>query len=201
MHLIKKKKNYLIFICFIVITISICINDFYNIRLRNYYENLYEVELFDLTQELIKNNDMLKNEINLIITSNNITSASSVKVFKTSEAMLYNYTRIKSKIVNNNRYFNKYTLSNYDVILEINSFINQLSTSLTNSKALDKSNIESLTIISNICTDINKSFKNYKVDSADQKRAFILNKSWLNMLNDISEISNKYSNSKLFDNN
>lgn len=196
-YLIKGKKTYVIIIIFLLL-ISITINDFYNIKIKNNYENLYEVEMFDLTQELIKNTDMLKKEVDSILTVGKINTKSGLNIFKTSEDMLCNYTQIRSKSINNSLYFGKFTLSEYNIIQGMNNFINHLSDDITNSNELNKSDIDSLSIISNICRDINDSLKNYKANSANEKHELILNKSWLSILNNISEISDKYSNNKLF---
>lgn len=196
---LKRKKNIIPLVILIVLLICVTINNVQNKNLKDHYERMYEVEMFDLSESLMQNNDLLKNKIANVIIIGKINNIEAAKLREISANMYYTYHQLRANCINNSLYVDKnYSLPKGDIFLYINNHINnlQLTTNCSdNEMVISSEDIKSLKIISSICTDISGAFKNYKCNlenGPDMKRNVILNEEWLNILSKINSITDNY---------
>lgn len=201
-YLIKLFKENLIIFFLLISLICVINNDFYNVKLKKHYQNLYNVEMFNLTENLMKDFETLKNEINSPLASGKINSKKSIKIKEISEHMYYTYMQLRERIISNSLYaVKKHTLPKVNIFYQIKDYSNylQLTTDSANNNELilNSDDLKSINTISDICTDASSIFKVYKNHPENPSytiRDVIMNEEWLRILSDISGICDKYSN-------
>jgi hypothetical protein len=152
---------------------------------------LYNTSSLQLTENLWKETNNLKKEFNIILLSKQLDKVEGQKIKQYSDEVYYTYLQLKYNIISNNAYTFRFSAnSKVNMLYRMQSFVNYLQINSSN-----KNTLETIRILSNMCTDIDIMYKNYNNNSIDivkLNNKLTLNEGWVDILNNFDKIFEKY---------
>lgn len=177
-----------------------------NKSLKDNYKKIYDVQTFQLTESINDSSQKLKRQLDKTLTSRKINTDEVSYLMKTTDLLNNNYMQLVSNCVNNTIYTNQNSnfnlkIPNSNMIIPIQQYMSFLQFTVNSSAnaqgeiTINENEIKYLNEISNFCDDMNKLFKNNNsnANGVEVKAKMIQSNGWINILNGIGDIFDKYS--------